>query len=74
MPAGFKLKGIGDLRDALRTLRYVSSDVARDGDCCPTGGTVRIRFEWDGLTLRVAGFEHDPRELWRSNERGATAK
>ena len=64
MPTGFKLKGIGDLRDALRTLSYVTSDVARDGDadCCPTGGTVTIRFKWDHLTLRVASFEHEPRQ------------
>ncbi|MYD96014.1 MAG: hypothetical protein F4X98_01330 [Gammaproteobacteria bacterium] len=67
MPSGFSLKGIGDLRDALQTLRYVSGDVARDGDgdCCPTGGTVSIRFEWDGLSLRVADFEHDPGDRLR---------
>ena len=62
MPDGFALKGIGDLRDALRTLTYVSRDVAvdGDGDCCPSGGTLRIRFEWDVLTLRIESFEHDP--------------
>ncbi|MYE84376.1 MAG: hypothetical protein F4X36_21510 [Gammaproteobacteria bacterium] len=62
MPDGFALKGIGDLRDALRTLTYVSRDVAVAGDldCCPSGGTLRIRFEWDDLTLRVESFEHDP--------------
>lgn len=62
MPDGFGLGGIGDLATALRTMTYVDTWVRRDGDymCCPTGGTIRIQFEWDDLTLRVLSFEHDP--------------
>lgn len=63
MPDGYRLKGIIDLAPSLETLEYVSTSVLRDGDgdCCPTGGTVSIRFYWDDLTLRVASFEHDAR-------------
>ena len=62
MPAGFRLNGIGDLTSALRTMTYVDNAVLRDSDCmaCPSGGTVRIQFEWDDLTLRVVSLEHDP--------------
>ena len=62
MPDGFGLGGIhGDIPRALRTLTY-DAPVRRDGDydCCPTGGTIKIQFEWDDLTLRVVSFEHDP--------------
>ena len=61
MPDGYRLKGIFDLAPSLETLKYVSTAVLRegDGDCCPTGGTVSIRFYWDDLTLRVENFEHD---------------
>lgn len=63
MPDGYRLKGIIDLAPSLETLKYVSTSVLRDGDgdCCPTGGTVSIRFYWDDLTLRVESFEHDAR-------------
>ena len=62
MPDGYRLQGIYDLAPSLETLEYVGS-VLRDGDsdCCPTGGTVSIRFYWDDLKLRVASFEHNAR-------------
>ena len=64
MPAGFWLAGIDstELTRAMTTMTYVSY-VLRDDDamCCPSGGTVRIQFEWDDLTLRVVSLEHDPR-------------
>ena len=58
---GFWLSGIFDLATALSTMTYVApvhSD--EDAQCCPSGGTIWIHFEWDDLTLRVVSFEHDP--------------
>jgi len=61
VPDGFQLGGIYELAQALPTMTYEIS-ARRDGDatCCPSGGTIRIQFEWDDLTLRVASFEHEP--------------
>ena len=62
MPTGYGLKGVsGDLASALST-QTLNVSVFRDGDgdCCPTGGFVRIQFELDNLALRVVGYEHFP--------------
>ena len=61
MPDGFIHWGLVYLATALSTMTYVDA-IHRDEDamCCPSGGTIRIHFEWDDLELRVAGFEHDP--------------
>ena len=34
--------------------------VAEDCTVAELDGTIKIQFEWDDLTLRVASFEHDP--------------
>ncbi len=57
LPAGYSLNGISNLAQALPTLTYDASIWGpEDPDCCPSGGEVRIHFEWEDLTLRISSF------------------
>ena len=61
MPDGFYPGGVYELAEALPTMTYeITARRASDATCCPSGGRIRIRFEWDDLTLRMASFELDP--------------